>query len=107
MSPARKLALVIAAPFALFLVGSWLNDPQIFMKLMLSLRPAVLVPLLLINQTISAVLIVELLRVNLLRAEGWRDKEHFTAVGVVWFACSVISLVLVCLGRTMLNGRTP
>jgi len=36
MSPARKLALAIAVPFALLLAGIWLYDPQISMKLMLS-----------------------------------------------------------------------
>lgn len=99
MGRKRKLALALAAPYALaiFLMGlvalfTPSHLPGIFSS-QLGARTWILWSV--VNSAASAVVIVEMIRITFRRTSGWSDKVHFIVVALSWVLLFALQSFLV------------
>lgn len=107
MSALRKRVLVVALLWGfLFLFLFWVRTSD-FMRWMLGVPVSQILSFQLINSVFSSIIIVELLRMVVLRWGQWNDRQHFWAVFYTWILVFVMSVSVVFYARLMTKGVVP
>ena len=107
MSPLRKRLLVVALVLAFLSQVLFWAGASDFIRWVLGMPLSWLLPFQLINSAFSSIIIVELLRVVVLRWEQWNDRQHFWGVFYAWILVFVMSASLVLYGRLMTEPALP